>query len=97
MPTDLEKRVVINAMRSADHQIEALIGNARIVDDLLTEHGWRCSALAQDAVDASEALRDVLDALHQAIADEALKRGEDAPDDGVIEPRSGGGSKGGGG
>lgn len=97
MPTDLEKCCVINAQRAADHEIEALIGNVRIVGDLLNLHGWKAGKLADKALRNAERLRDDLDALHQAIFDEALERGESAPDDGVIEPRSGGGSKGGGG
>lgn len=97
MPTPLEKRIVINAMRAADHEIEALIGNVKIVRGLLTEHGWRSASTAQIAVREAENLRDVLDDLHEMIADEALAKAEDVPDDDVIEPRSGGGSKGGGG
>lgn len=97
MPSPLEKRTVINAMRAADHQIEALLGNLLIVSTHLKKHGWRSDSMAGSVVLSAEQLKHDLDALHTEIFDEAIDRREDVPDDDVIEPRSGGGSKGGGG
>lgn len=97
MPTPLEKRTVINAMRSADLSVRVLQGQLRIVRAHLRKHGWHAESLAESALLSCEELEKDLDSLHDAIYNEAIDRQEDAPDDDVIEPRSGGGSKGGGG
>jgi hypothetical protein len=97
MPTPLEKRIVINAMRAADHQVEALIGNIRIVEGLLKQHGWDSASRAERARHEAKDLQASIDILHESIFDEAIAKREEVPTDGIIQPMSGGGSKGGGG
>lgn len=94
-PTEDERRCITNAVRSAELITEAVKGQLRTAHDLLTAHNWRSNARG-----AAEALKEFalqLDILHRNINDEAIDKGVTVPDEGVIQPLSGGGGKGGGG
>ena len=93
MASEDDKRCAVNAVRAAEHSLEAVRGSVLIVGCLLEANGW--NARTDSTLAALDTARKRLAILHDDIFHESIKRQESEPRDGVIEPMSGGGSKGG--
>lgn len=93
MASEADKACAVNAIRGAEHALEALRGQILIAGCLLDANGW--NTRTDSTLAAIDTLKRRLIALHDDVYHESVQRQESEPRTGVIEPMSGGGSKGG--
>lgn len=93
MASEADKQCAVNALRGAEHALEAVKGQVLITKCLLDANAWNART---DSVEAAiDTLKRRLVDLHDDVYHESVQRQESEPRTGVIEPMSGGGSKGG--
>lgn len=93
MASEADKACCVNAIRGAEHALEAVKAQILIAGCLLDANGW--STRTDSTMADIDRLKRRITLLHDDVYHESVKRGEAEPRTGVIEPMSGGGSKGG--